>query len=61
MNKQEAYEYVIENFHIDHFGRELLSNILDHAEGMASDEQYQFLTKMLDCQLTDNEIKKISY
>ena len=61
MDKQEAYDYVIENFHIARFGRELLSNILDYAEGMEPDEQYYFLTKMLDCELTDDEISKISY
>jgi len=62
MNKEEFYNYIIENFNISGSAARLINNILDYAESQGFDEEelYNYLCSMLDgtIGLSDNEIKR---
>lgn len=62
MNKNEFMKYLSENFDLDGATQRIISNILNYAEGLPCDEQYPFLTALLDgtIGLSDAEIRKIS-
>ena len=62
MGKNEFMVYLSENFDIDGATERIISNILEYAEGLPYDEQYPFLTAVLDgtIGLSDAEIRKIS-
>jgi hypothetical protein len=63
MNKEEFYNYIIENFTISGEAARLIKNILDYADGMDEHGQHYFLTIMLDgtIGLSDAEIRKVCY
>lgn len=60
MNREEFMRYVEENFY-DAGAYRLIDNILCYAERLPEEEQYQFLTEMLDntIGLSDREIRSI--
>lgn len=62
MDKREFLQYILDNFDISGEAYRLISNILDYAEILPSDEQYSFLCDMLDgtIGLSDAEIRKIT-
>ena len=61
MDKQEFLMFIDENFDIDGAAKRLISNILDYAESLPHEEQYQFLISMLDgtIGLSEAEIRGI--
>lgn len=63
MDREEFYNYILENFNIDGVSRRLIDNILQFVESHYSEEneQYIALCDLLDgtIGLTDNEIKKV--
>jgi hypothetical protein len=63
MNREEFYNYIIENFNISGEAKRLIDNILCFVEVNypEENEQYRVLCNLLDgtIGLTDNEIKKV--
>lgn len=63
MNRDEFYNYILENFNISGEAQRLIDNILQFVESHYSNEneQYNVLCSLLDgtIGLTDNEIKKV--
>lgn len=63
MNKEEFYQYILDNFTIDATSARLIRSILDFVENNYIDEneQYNVLCELLDgtIGLTDEEIKKV--
>lgn len=63
MNREQFYNYIIENFNISGEAKRLIDNILCYVEsqGMEENEQYRTLCSLLDgtIGLTANEIKKV--
>lgn len=64
MNKEEFYNYILENFSLDGTALRLVQNILDHIEKTTPDENEQYL---MACDLlsgfgmTDAEMRKIAF
>ena len=61
MNREEFYNYIIENFNISGEAKRLVDNILQYVElqGLDEDEQYLLLNFLLDgIGLSSQEIKK---
>lgn len=62
MNKEEFYQYILDNFTIDGTSARLIRSILDFVKNNYTDEieQYKVLCELLDgtIGLTDEEIKK---
>ena len=64
MDKDEFYEYIIENFSLDGTARRLIQNILDYIEKTTCDENEQYV---MACDLlsgfgmTDAELRKIAF
>ena len=64
MNKDEFYNYILENFSLDGTARRLIQNILDYIEKTAPDEneQYQIACDLLaGFGMTDAEMRKIAF
>ncbi len=63
MNREQFYNYILENFNISGEARRLIDNILQFVEAHYTEEneQYNALCSLLDgtIGLTDNEIKKV--
>ena len=60
---EDAFEWLLTNFNIDGTAGRIIHNILEYADNMYGDEQYNFLSEMLDSTigLSDNEIKKLCW
>lgn len=43
-----TYEWLLNNFDIDGTAGRIIHNVLEYADRMTGDEQYEFLTEMLD-------------
>lgn len=63
MNREEFYNYILDNFNISGEAGRLINNILGYVEKNFSNEneQYNILCDLLDCTigLTDDELKMI--
>ena len=57
---EKAYEWLLEEFDIDGAAAR---NVLEYADRMGGDEQYDFLTEMLDgtIGLSDREIRNLCW
>lgn len=62
MDKDEFAQWIFANYTIDYdpMARELLENVLDYAEGMGLDEQYNYLCRMIP-QVPKSVIRTVSY
>ena len=62
MNKKEFLKWIMDNYNVakTHFDYELLENVLDYAEGMEENDQYNFLSRMIP-QIPDEIIRKVYY
>ena len=45
---EKAYEWLLKEFSIDGAAARIIRNVLEYADRMGGDEQYDFLTEMLD-------------
>ena len=62
MDKNEFEQWIFANYTIDEnpMARELLSNVLEYADGMSECEQYNFLCRMIP-QVPEQIIRQVSY
>ena len=62
-SKEDAYDYIIEHFDIGQPASRILNNILEYADKMANEEQYEFFSKILDgtIGLTEDELKSLCW
>lgn len=62
MNKDEFAQWIYKNYTIgdNAMGRELLENVLNEADGMVENEQYEYLSRMIP-QVPDSIIRKVQY
>lgn len=60
---EKAYEWLPEEFDIDGAAARVIRNVLEYADRMEGDEQYDFLTEMLDgtIGLSDREIRNLCW
>ena len=60
---EDAYEWILNNFNIDGAAACIIQNVLYYADRMEGDEQYDFLTEMLDgtIGLSDREIRNLCW
>ena len=60
---EDAYEWILNNFNIDGAADRIIRNVLEYADRMEGDEQYDFLTEMLDgtIGLSDREIQNLCW
>ena len=60
---EKAYEWLLEEFDIAGAAARILRNVLEYADRMGGDEQYDFLTEMLDgtIGLSDREIRNLCW
>lgn len=60
---EDAYEWLLKNFSIDGAAGRIIHNILEYADHMTGDEQYEFLTELLDgtIGLSDREIRNLCW
>ena len=60
---EDAYEWILNNFNIDGAAARIIRNVLEYADRMEGDEQYDFLTEMLDgtIGLSDREIRNLCW
>lgn len=60
---EEAYELLLEEFNIEGAAARIIRNILEYADRLEGDEQYDFLTEMLDgtIGLSDREIRNLCW
>ena len=58
-----TYEWLLNNFDIDGTAGRIIHNVLEYADRMTGDEQYEFLTEMLDgtIGLSDREIRNLCW
>lgn len=64
MNREEFYNYILENFQIDGVTARLINNILIFVENnypVEFNQQYDILTELLDetIGITSDELKKV--
>ena len=59
----KAYEWLLEEFDIDGAAARVIRNVFEYADRMEGDEQYDFLTEMLDgtIGLSDREIRNLCW
>lgn len=62
MNSDQFAQWVYENYTIgdNPMARELLENVLEYAEGMEPEEQYNYLCRMIP-QVPEAVIRTVSY
>lgn len=62
MNSDQFAQWIYENYTIgdNPMARELLENVLEYAEGMESEEQYDYLCRMIP-QVPETVIRTVSY
>ncbi len=60
---EKAYEWLLEEFDIGGAAARIIRNVLEYADRMEGDEQYDFLTEMLDgtIGLSDREIRNLCW
>ena len=60
---EKAYEWLLEECDIDGAAARILRNVLEYADRMGGDEQYDFLAEMLDgtIGLSDREIRNLCW
>lgn len=60
---EKAYEWLLEEFSIDGTAARIIRNVLEYADRMEGDGQYDFLTEMLDgtIGLSDREIRNLCW
>ena len=60
---EDAYEWILNDFNIDGAAARIIRNVLEYADRMEGDEQYDFLTEMLDgtIGLSDREIRNLCW
>ena len=60
---EKAYEWMLEQFNIGGAAARIVHNILHYADRLGGDEQYDFLTEMLDgtVGLSDREIRDLCW
>ena len=61
--RRALYEWLLNNFDIDGTAGRIIQNVLEYADRMTGDEQYEFLTEMLDgtIGLSDREIRNLCW
>lgn len=62
-SKEDAYDYIIEHFDIGQPAARILNNILEYADKMANEKQYEFFSEILDgtIGLTEDELKSLCW
>jgi hypothetical protein len=62
-NMEKAYEWLLEEFDISGTAARIIRNVLEYADRMGGDEQYDFLAEMLDgtIGLFDREIRNLCW
>ena len=60
---EKAFEWLLEQFNLEGAAARIVRNILEYADRMDGDEQYDFLTEMLDgtIGLSDREIRNLCW
>lgn len=60
---EKAFEWLLEEFNIEGAAARIIRNILEYADRLDGDEQYDFLTEMLDgtIGLSDREIRNLRW
>lgn len=60
---EKAYEWLLKEFSIDGAAARIIRNVLEYADRMGGDEQYDFLTEMLDgtIGLSNREIRNLCW
>ena len=60
---EEAYEWLLGEFNIGGVAARIIRNILEYADRLDCDEQYDFLTEMLDgtIGLSEREIRDLCW
>ena len=60
---EKAFEWLLEQFNLEGAAARIVRNILEYADRMDGDEQYEFLTEMLDgtIGLSDREIRNLCW
>ncbi len=60
---EKAFEWLLEGFNLEGPAARIVRNILEYADRMDGDEQYEFLTEMLDgtIGLSDREIRNLCW
>jgi len=53
---EKAYEWLLKEFSIDGAAARIIRNVLEYADRMGGDEQYDFLTEMLDGTIGDPKL-----
>lgn len=62
MNERQFAQWIYENYTIGEnaMARELLENVLEYAEGMEPEEQYNYLCRMIP-QVPESVIRSVAY
>ena len=60
---EKAFEWLLEGFNLEGPAARIVRNILEYADRMDGDEQYEFLAEMLDgtIGLSDREIRNLCW
>ena len=60
---ENAFEWLLEEFNIEGAAARIIRNILEYADRLEGDEQYDFLTEMLDgtIGLSDCKIRNLCW
>lgn len=60
---EKAFEWLLDEFNIEGAAARIIRNILEYADRLDGDEQYAFLTEMLDgtIGLSDREIRNLCW
>ena len=60
---EKTYEWLLREFNIGGVAARIIRNILEYADRLDGDEQYDFLTEMLDgtIGLSDREIRNLCW
>ena len=46
--REDAFNWILENFSVDGAAGRIISNILEYADDLSEEEQVEFMNKMLD-------------
>ena len=56
--REDAFNWILENFSVDGAAGRIISNILEYADDLSEEEQVEFMNKMLDGTIGLTESKK---
>ena len=61
--REDAFNWILENFSVDGAASRIISNILEYADDLSEEEQVEFMNKMLDgtIGLTEDEIENLCW